>query len=177
MNHPHRNYIVAALNTIPWISLFEMGCGEGHNIKKIVTVFKNKQVGGIDGDKMLIGKAEDKFRGALLKVGKLDDVMLSDNSVDVVLTDRCLSKVKNVDKVVKEIKRLTRRYVVFAEFHSDSWLERLLFWWKTGQKAYDYGKLLKKHGFYDIINYQMPPEYWPGSQLDHIIVAKVTKRK
>lgn len=177
MNHPRRNYIMAALNNFLWISLFEMGCKEGDNLEKIVTTFKNKQVGGVDEDESFIGVAEDRFRGALLKVGKLDDVMLSDNSVDVVLTDRCLAKVKNVDRVIKEIKRLTRGTVVLAELHSENWFERLKIRWKTNLRAYNYKQLLQKHGFFDIQMYQMPKDYGKYYPHNYIIIAKVTKIK
>lgn len=182
-NHPHRNYILGALNSFPWTSLFEVGCGPGANLLRIVKTFKGKQVGGCDINRDAIELAKQTFKGALLKVGPVNDIMLSDNSVDVVLSDRCLIYVspKDIDKTIKEIKRIARNYVVFAEFHHKSWWERFKLKWKTGYNAYDYKRLLEKHDFYDIITYRMPKEYWPEGDayapFDHIIVARITNKK
>src|SRR3990167_10714890 len=85
-NHPHRYMISAILNTFPWISLIEIGCGAGANLVNIIKHFQGKQLGGIDISEGAIDVAKKTLKGALLKVGSGEDVMLSDDSTDVILT-------------------------------------------------------------------------------------------
>ena len=183
-DHPHRKFIIRVLQSINWVSLFEVGCGAGANFVQIVKNFPiGKQLGGQDINKDAIETAKIMFNHAILKIGPSDDIMMSDNSTDVILTDRCLmylSPIK-IGKTIEEIKRVSRGYVVFAELHSTSWVDRIKLFINSGYYAHNYLKLLEKHGFYDIISYKTPREYWPqGEKLykfDHIILAKVPTRK
>lgn len=176
-NHPHRDYIVQFLKSISWLSLFEIGCGAGANLLKILKELPGRQLGGIDINPDAIELAQSTFKGGFFKVGSAEDIMMSDKSTDVVLSDMALIYVSRdkIDKYIEEIKRVARNYVLFCEFHSDSWLERLRIKATSGYSAYNYKKLLQKHGFYDIFIYKLPPEAWPGAkdQIRHLILAKL----
>lgn len=180
-NHPHRDLISSVLNTFPWMSLLEIGCGPGANIINILTHFKGKQIGGIDINADAIKLAGQSFNGAFLKVGSAEDIMMSDNSVDVVLSDMCLMYIRNPDEALKEIKRVTRKYVVFCELHSESFYGRIKLLIKEGYYAHDYKKLLEKHGFYDIALLKIPLGAWPDGNpqntYGYIIRAKAPKYK
>lgn len=176
-NHPHRQYIVDFLKSISWVSLFEIGCGAGANIMKILKEIPGKQMGGIDINPDAIELCQKTFKGGHFKVGTAEDMLMSDKSTDIVLSDMALIYVdsRKIDKYIKEIIRVTRNYVLFCEFHSDSWWERLKIKATSGYSAYDYRKLLQKHGFYDIFIYRLPLEAWPGAkdQIRHLILAKI----
>lgn len=180
--HPHRKAIVAHLARLPFLSLLEIGCGSGPNLIAIVKNLKGKQLAGVDINEDAIALAKKTFPNGMFKVGRADDVMMSDKSVDVVLTDMCLiyTDKGNIEKHLREIKRLARNFVVFCEFHSAKWMDRLKLKFKEGYSAYDYKKLLEKQGFYDIYFYKIKPEDWPTSDLQpkyaYIIIAKVPKR-
>lgn len=184
-NHPHRYMITGILKSIEneWKSLMEIGCGSGPNLVNIIKHFNNKQVGGVDVNKDAIKLASESFRGGHFKVGSGEDIMMSDDSCDVVLTDMMLIYVSpsKIDKYVKEIKRIGRKYIVLCEFHSYSFWSRMKLRMSSGYNAYDYRKLLEKYKFYDIELYKIPEEAWPGGnpQKDYgyIIKAKIPKRK
>jgi ubiquinone/menaquinone biosynthesis C-methylase UbiE len=181
-DHPHRSFIVAVLKSFPWLSLIELGCGSGPNLVKIVKSIPNRQIGGVDINPEAIALAEQTFRGGVFKVGSADDVMMSDRSTDVVLTDMLLIYIGQlkVDNYIREIRRIARKYVVFCELHTTSPWKRLLLKFNSGYNAHNYKKLLTKHGFYDIEVYKVPKEAgWGGEPQDtfaHIIIAKVPKR-
>ena len=156
-NHPHRYLISGILKELGWMSLFEIGCGAGANLVNIVKSFPGKtlQLGGSDINPDAIQVATGILKGAVLKVGSGDDVILSDDSVDIVLTD-----------------------IILCEFHSPSLYDRIKIKISSGYNAYNYKTLLDKYGFYDIMAYKIPPEAWPGDTYpSYLIVAKVPKRK
>jgi ubiquinone/menaquinone biosynthesis C-methylase UbiE len=187
-NHPHRYMITAILSSFPWVSLVEVGCGPGPNLVNIVKNLQGKQVGGVDIVPEAIELANKTFTGGMFKVSPADDVMMSDKATDVVLTDMMLIYVdpSRIDKHIKELKRICRNHIVLCEFHSDSWWQRLKLRFTSGYNAYDYIKLLKKHGFYNIQKFKIPPEVWPKedgtpanpkeNQFRWIIKAQVPKR-
>lgn len=181
LQHPHRKIIVGVLKSFNWMSLIEIGCATGPNLVNIVTSMPGKQVGGIDVSKEAIEKAEQIFKGGYFCVGSADDIMMSDKSTDVVLSDACLIYVspKDIKKYIHEIKRIARSYVIFCEFSHKSWWQRLKLRIKTGYNAHDYKKLLEAEGFYDIATYKLKKEDWPGGgpweECGWVIRAKVPK--
>ena len=180
-SHPHRELISRVLATFTWMSLLEIGCGPGANIYNIISHFKGKQIGGIDINEDAINLAKQTFNGAFLKVGNTEDIMMSDKSVDVVLSDMCLMYIRHPDKAIKEIMRVARTHIVFCELHSDSFYGKIKLLFKEGYCAHNYQKLLEKHGFYDIMIMKIPLECWPDGNpqktYGYIIRAKVPKYK
>lgn len=181
VDHPHRQVIIDALSSFNWVSLMEIGCGGGANLIKILKTFKGRQVGGIDINPEAIALCNQTFGGGMFKVNSADDIFMSDKSTDVLLSDMTLiySGRFKIHKYIREIKRITRNYVVLCEFHSDSWWNRLMLKLHSGYNAYDYKKLLKKHGFYDISLYKLKEDEWPGGNpqktFGYVIVAKIPK--
>lgn len=179
-NHPHRQLLLWALQSFPWKSLWEAGCGPGPNLIKIASVMKDRQIGGSDINADAIELARKTFTGGRFHVEPIEDMLLSDDSTDVVLTDAALIyySPKDIDKAVHEITRIARNHIVLCEFHSKSWWQRKLLKWKTGYNAYNYETLLEKHGCWDIKIMDIPDEYWEGypwQPYGHIIIARVGK--
>ncbi|GAG52540.1 unnamed protein product, partial [marine sediment metagenome] len=160
--HPHRNEISMILKQFHWISLLEVGCGGGANMVNILKHHKGKQVGGIDVSPDAIAFCESIFDGAFLKVGSVEDIMMSDSSTDIVLSDMTMIYVDKPSKAIKEIKRVARQYVLFCELHTESWYSKMKLKLSSGYNAHNYKKLLKKHGFEDIRLVKFGPETWPG---------------
>jgi ubiquinone/menaquinone biosynthesis C-methylase UbiE len=183
-DEPHRTIISAFLQrlqnpdgTLRWLALVEFGCGTGENLENIVRNFQSRQVGGVDSDPKKIAIARPKFKNAFLKVCPMDDIMLSDNSTDVVLTDGLFARFKNPAGCLSEVKRVGRKYAIFCELHSTNVVQRLkerLYGWRV----YDWKKLLTKHGFYDIELYKIPKGVWsvrPWTKYGTLIVATILK--
>src|SRR3990167_1293539 len=176
-DHPHRTLISRVLSNLSWLSLVEIGCGAGANLRNIITNIPGRQVGGIDINTDAIELAQKSFIGGQFRIGSGEDIMMSDKSSDIVLTDAMLIYVgpNKIDKYIKEIKRIARNYAVFCEFHTTSLWNKLALKFNSGYFAYDYKKLLEKHGFYDIQIFKIPKEVWSGTpweEFGNIIVAK-----
>ena len=162
-DHPHRHVLVSILAQIPFLSLWEVGVGGGANLVKILkTIPKKVQLGGCDVNEDAVEFCRSKFNGAIFHHEPGDNMLMSDKSVDIVLTDMTLIYVKNIDDYIKEFKRVARSHVVLCEFHSTSFFKRLLARWR-GYNVYDYRKLLERHGFYNIQVVHIPEAYWPGT--------------
>lgn len=182
-SHPHRFMLSALLKQFPWMSLLEVGCGGGANLANIIRHFPGRQLGGVDINPDAIALAGQMFDGAFLKVCPADDVMMSDSSTDVVLTDMTLIYFgpRRVREALAEAKRIARNHIVLCEFHCESPLERLKLWLTSGYHAHNYRTLLPKMGFYDVMLIKVPPEAWPGDdpkqKFRYILLAKVPRRK
>ena len=163
--------------------MIELGCGPGPNLVRIFKNFPGRQLGGVDVNPEAIELAKKTFKGGLFKVGSIEDVMMSDKSTDVVLTDMCLIyfSPSKVGKVLEEIKRVARRHIVLCELHTTSFWRRMKIRLFEGYYMHNYKKLLESHGFYDINLIKVKKEHWPESTLQqnysYIITALVPKRK
>lgn len=185
-NHPHRSLITAILSSFEWTSLWDVGCGPGANLIRIVKEseknprLKNKQLGGSDINADAIELARKTFVGGKFHVESCEDMLLSDNATDVVLSDANLIYIgpTKINKVLKEMTRICRSTIVLCELHSTNLLTRWLYRFKTGYNMYNYQELLEKAGCYDIKLFKIPKEFWEGTPWEthgHIITAKVTK--
>lgn len=179
-NHPHRQLIIWVLKAFPWISLWEVGCGPGPNLVRITKEIPGRQLGGSDINPDAIALAEKTFKGGKFHVESSEDLLLSDDAVDVMLSDASLIYIgpTKIQKVLKEMVRVGRNNIVLCEFHGTSWWDRLLFRWKTGYNAYNYEKELKKAGCYDVQMAKIPKEFWDGTPWEkwgYIITAKIAK--
>lgn len=184
-NHPHRQVLRQFLERMNWMSLMEIGCGAGANLVQIATKVKNRryQLGGTDinPDAIEVANTNGYFKGGSFFVCPNDDIMMSDKSTDITLSDMNLiyTGSRNIDKTLQEMKRITRNWIVLCEFDSTDPWQRFKTFILNGYHVYDYKKLLEKNGFYDIMKYKLMPEHWPESktqqQFAHIIMAKVPK--
>ena len=178
-NHPHRKIITDVLKQFAWSSLYEIGCGAGANLINISRNIPNRYLGGVDINPKAIEVANKTFKGGFFTVGSADDIMLSGKATDVVLSDMCLIYVgpTKINKYIQEIKRISRGYVILLEMHSNSWIKRLWLRLFSGHNSYNYDKLLRKNGFYDIIMYKLNGNIWgDDNQFRHLIIAKTPKR-
>lgn len=180
-DHPHRILIAEVVKHLQWMSLIEVGCGAGANLVQIVKSNPGKQVGGVDVNADAIDFAKTQFTGALFKVNPADDIILSDQATDIILSDMTMIYISpfKIKSHLREFKRLARNYLVLCELHSPSIWQRLVVKWKEGYNVYNWPKLLEKNGYHDIQTYKIPKECWPESDLQqkygYIIVARTPK--
>lgn len=180
-NHPHRQLISWTLQAFPWLSLWEVGCGPGANLAKIVSDMPGKQLGGSDVNPEAIALASKTFIGGKFHVESVENMLLSDKAVDVVLSDATLIYIgpTKINSVLEELVRIGRNHIVLCEFHGTSWWKRVLLRYRTGYNAYNYVKLLEKAGCYDIQMGKIPVEYWAGTPWEewgYIITAKLPQK-
>lgn len=176
-DHPHRKLIIQALKMFEWFSLWEVGMGPGPNLVKITKELPGHQLGGSDINEDAIELARKTFTGGRFHCESSENILLSDDSVDVILSDAHLiyygpAKIK---AVLKEMIRSSRAYLVLCEYHEQSLLKRLWIRWKTGYNAHDYKKLLEDLGCYSVRLIKIPKSYWPDTmwgKYGYIIIAK-----
>lgn len=181
-NHPHRQALRSLLGQLNWFSLMEVGCGAGANLVQIALGLKGRrfQLGGTDinPDAIQVAETNGFFAGGNFLVCPNDDILMSDKSADILITDMNLiyTGPGHIDKTLQQLKLIARNWVVLSEFDSESWWERIKLR-LGGYHAYDYKKLLDKNGFYDVKKYKYKPEHWPEDathqKFASIIIAKV----
>ena len=177
-DHPHRHFITHILKQLRWVSLFEIGCGSGPNLVNIAKSIGGKQLGGVDINPEAIELAKQTFKGGVFKVGSGDDILMTDKSVDIILTDMFLIYVGpfRIKRYLHEFKRIARNNLVLVEYHSRSWWKRQYLMLFSGRHAYDYKRLLEKCGYYDVTVIKMPVFEEDNEQsYRHILLAKVPK--
>ncbi len=179
-NHPHRQLIIWALQSFPWISLWEVGCGPGANLVRIVKEMKGRQLGGSDVNPDAIELARKTFKGGKFHVESVENMLISDSAVDVILSDATLIYVgsQKIESVLKEIIRIGRNNLVLCELHGTNWWYNIYYRFKTGYNIHNYKKLLEKLGCYDLQFVKIPKEFWEGTPWEshgYIIVAKIAK--
>lgn len=176
--HPHRDLILKQLSEWNFGSLFEAGCASGPNLLRIQKAFPHVQLGGCDISDSAIATAQTLLGDkVMLQADPVDKIFHSDKTTDILLTDACLIYIGHdiIDNVLREFKRVTRKHLLLVEFHSTSPIKRLGLKLATGYNAYNYEKLLKKHGFYDIEITKLP-DLWDGEPwktFGHVITASL----
>lgn len=176
--HPHRGLITSILKGMSWYSLWEIGMGGGANIRRIFEDIPNKQLGGSDINPDAVEFVRETFKGGMFHVESGEDILMSDKSVDISLSDMTLIYVGpfKIKKYLKELKRVSRNNVILVEFHSESFWKRWMVYFKTGYYVYDYKKLLRKTGYHDVYVQHIPEKYWGADnnqEFRTIILASV----
>ncbi|MEK6829245.1 MAG: class I SAM-dependent methyltransferase [Nanoarchaeota archaeon] len=166
-NHPHRFMLVEKLKRMKWDRLFEVGCASGPNLYLLYQHFPEKHFAGVDVNEEAIKTAKQLLQPKIyVGVQEAGDLYLGDNGTDVILTDMTLIYIdpSKIHQTIKEIYRAAKKYILFCEFHSNSFFKRWGLRLATGYNAYDYERLLEKHGFREIEIEKIPEEKWPGGE-------------
>lgn len=98
------------------------------------------------------------------KVGNVLNIPFHGDAYDLVLTDACLIYLgyKEIDRALREIRRVGFNKFMFVEFHSENPLKRLALKATGGYYAYNYKKILAEHHFKNVTFQKIPKEVWPG---------------
>jgi len=156
------------LNKYPIGNCLEIGCNWGRNLLDIETVTEIECVGVDVNDFSL---TEGRARGLNVMHGNGEELSYPDKVFDLVFTVGVLihQRTPELIRVMKEMTRVSRRYVLFAEYLGDDEEipyhgERQVLFKRRFSDIYealfpaaelvDCGKLLKEDGF-DNVNYWM----------------------
>jgi len=115
-SYPDRenNKLIDVLKNYKFNSLLEIGCGNGRNLDLIRKKTDIKDLKGIDISDVGVKYARE--RGLDVVVGSANNLPYSDKSFDIVLTYHSLEQMKYIiDDVVKEINRVSKKYVISFE--------------------------------------------------------------
>ena len=112
--------LLDALNRVSFSSLLEVGCGFGTNLKLVSDSFSGKRLFGIDLSGEMVSAARHYLK-PYPKIGlerqNLAETGFGDESFDLVFSCETLLHVpkSEIRKTVKELVRLSKRYVVLIE--------------------------------------------------------------
>lgn len=177
VDHPHRDMLVDVLSKFDFRSVLEVGCASGPNLVRILRHWPDTVVGGVDVNPQAIAEARRLIPRGVFEVREADDLYFSNDCSDMALSDACLIYYgrKRVRKAIKEMTRCAKGFICLVEFHSESWLDRLMLKLTSGYNAHDWKKLLTEMGFDDIIIRKIPSRIWSGlpwERYGHIITAR-----
>ena len=170
-----------ALRHVAGNRILDIGCGEGITLKKLVTLYPDKQIVGIDSEPVNIEICQK--HGLPVHYGTVFDLPFENNAIDCVLFFEVLEHLNEPEKALAEIRRVLKpsgRLILIFPNDLMFMISRLL----TGmfrEAFYDAGhvmqwtpskikKALKAAGFSPLTQRNLPFLFWPIS-LHHLSVA------
>jgi len=113
------NLLLWTVSTQVFDNLLDFGCGYGKYLKVLSNQFRDKKMVGVDVSSSMLQKAKNYLKGTGVELRKIDGLTLpfEDRSFDITLTVHVLihNPPDRVDKVIKEIKRVTRKCSIHME--------------------------------------------------------------
>lgn len=109
-----------ALRNLPISSVLEIGCNIGNKLAVLNKVgFKN--LTGIEPQRYAINRGKKLYPFITFQQGTVFDLPYPDNCFDLVFTSDVLIHIspKHLAKAIKEIVRVSRRFILGFEFYSD----------------------------------------------------------
>ena len=130
-------------------SVLEIGCAAAPILRHLREKLPSAKLTGIDINKQAIRVANDYFQSIndekvnLLAITTDQLDYFQDKSFDIVFTQALLISITppNINKVISEMFRLSRKAIIFNEYHLDG-AEKGFF--ADGRWVYDYYSIIKK---------------------------------
>lgn len=171
-----------ALNHVVGDRIVDIGCGEGITLEKLVTLYPDKQIIGIDSEPENIEICQR--HGLPVRYGTVFDLPIEDNSIDCALFFEVIEHLNEPEKALVEIRRVLKpsgRLVLIFPNDRMFMISRLLTG-MIGEAFYDAGhvvqwtpskirKALMASGFSLGAQRNLPFLFWPIS-LHHLSVAE-----
>jgi len=113
------------LGSVPVRSTLEVGCGQGGNLRQIVTILEPDDVYGIDINAGAIERARRNAPGAHVLHSIARDLPFENSRFDLVYTVGVLihQPDESLPLVMAEIVRCSRRFVLWIEYHAPETVE------------------------------------------------------
>lgn len=92
----------------------DVGCGEGFTLKKLQDKKIGKKNEGIDNSSRAIEIGKKIYPDLTLKKGDIYNLDYQDDSFDLIICTEVLEHLKNPQKAINEIKRVSSKYMVFS---------------------------------------------------------------
>ena len=106
--------LLSVIKPLKPVKVLDVGCGEGFTLKKLEEKRIGKKNEGIDYsiDAIKIGKKI--YPDLNLSRGDIYKLDFSDNEFDLVICTEVLEHLEFPEKAVEELKRVSRKYIVFS---------------------------------------------------------------
>lgn len=176
LNHPHRRMIIRRLSELRpgFGSILEVGMGAGANLVLVKKQWPAVEIGGTDINRDAVLTAGKYLKDIkYCDVGDPRHIMMSDKSIDVVMSDACLIYMGRwqIKKALQEMARVAKLNLLLCELHSEKRVRH------SRYNIHNYVKLLEDLDCYNIELEKIPKQVWPGTpweQWGYIITCKTS---
>jgi len=109
------------LHGIDFKSVLEAGCGEGHISDFLYRNRQNIQLDAFDISEKVIEQAKKDYPYIHFSTGSIYDIKSPNNSYDLVVASEVLEHLEDPKKAMKELLRVSKRYVLATVPHEPIW--------------------------------------------------------
>ncbi len=106
--------LVNLIKPLKPLKILDVGCGEGF----ILVNFARNKVGkiyeGVDNSKTAIKLGKKMYPNLDIKVGDIYNLPYKDNSFDLLICTEVLEHLKDPDKALAELRRVTKKYIAIS---------------------------------------------------------------
>lgn len=110
--HGFFSSIASILSEIEFEHVLEAGCGEGHVSDFLYRTRPGIQVDAFDISEKVIEQAKKEYPAIHFSTGSIYDIKCPDNSYDLVVASEVLEHLEEPQKAIKELLRVSKRYVL-----------------------------------------------------------------
>ncbi len=149
-SHPHRKLLIKTISKYyPFRKVLEIGCASGPNLYLLARKFPEASFYGIDISKKAVETGNNFFQkkgipNVRLKEGDFEKELkkLKTKSFDVVFSDAVLIYIdrKRIERVVRELIRVTKKAVILCEMHQAENLQSIF----EGHWTHNFKKIFGK---------------------------------
>lgn len=102
------------VNSLGVNKILDMGCGEGLQIRYLISRNKDLSIEGIDINSQAIDMAKQFCPGLSFRQGDICNMDYRSKSFDLILATEVLEHLVNPEAAIIEAKRLSRKYCIFS---------------------------------------------------------------
>ncbi len=95
-------------------SILDVGCGEGFTLEKLYQNKVGKILEGIDYSSTAVKLGKKQNKKLVLKQGDIYELPYKANSFDIVLCMEVLEHLEDPEKALKELKRVSKKYILLS---------------------------------------------------------------
>lgn len=95
-------------------SLLSVGCGEGFDLRHIMSFFRPKRIVGVDFDNSALRYARMQLPKVVFKKADATKLPFKDREFDLVLALEVIEHIKEFEKALDEIKRVTKKFALIT---------------------------------------------------------------
>lgn len=106
--------VFALLGKVRPDSILDVGCGEGFTLHKLQQQGIGEKLEGIEYQKKAIALGKKQYPDIVIKQGSIDKLPYKDNAFDLVLCTEVLEHMDNPEKALKELVRVSKKYVLLS---------------------------------------------------------------
>jgi len=106
--------LISLIKPLSIESILDAGAGEGFTMNKLKENSIGKRIEGIECSREAISFGKKLFPDLMLREGNLHELPYKDSSFDLVVCTEVLEHLKEPEKALKEILRVSKKYLIIS---------------------------------------------------------------